>query len=49
VLEALRSEHPDKFDALCSVPVPFRIFSDEYECKSDAWNPTMSRDVHGST
>ena len=32
LLNELRSDHPDKFDVLCAVPVPFRIFSDEFEC-----------------
>ncbi|MCY4574275.1 MAG: TauD/TfdA family dioxygenase [Gemmatimonadetes bacterium] len=32
LLNELRRDHPDKFDALCAVPVPFRIFSDEFEC-----------------
>ncbi|WP_420449813.1 TauD/TfdA family dioxygenase [Candidatus Palauibacter sp.] len=45
VLEALRSEHPDKFDVLCAVPVPFRIFSDEYECY--AANPMVDLDSDG--
>ncbi len=34
LLSGLRADHPDKFDVLCSVPVPFRIFSAEYECYS---------------
>ena len=45
LLEALRREHPDKFDALCSVRVPFRIFSDEYECY--AANPMVDLDTDG--
>ena len=32
LLNELREDHPDKFDALCSMPVPFRIFSAECEC-----------------
>ena len=32
LLSELRRDHPDKFDVLCAVPVPFRIFSEEYEC-----------------
>ena len=32
LLNELRSDHPGKFDVLCAVPVPFRIFSEEYEC-----------------
>ena len=32
LLYELRSDHPGKFDVLCAVPVPFRIFSEEFEC-----------------
>ena len=32
LLNALRGDHPGKFDLLCALPVPFRIFSAEYEC-----------------
>ena len=32
LLKELRSDHPGKFDVLCAVPVPFRIFSEEHEC-----------------
>jgi len=32
LLNELRGDHPEKFEVLCSVPVPFRIFSAEYEC-----------------
>ena len=32
LLNELRSDHPDKFDVLSAVPVPFRIFSAEHEC-----------------
>ena len=32
LLGALRADHPDKFETLSRVPVPFRIFSAEYEC-----------------
>ena len=32
LLSELRRDHPDEFDMLCKVPVPFRIFSAEYEC-----------------
>ncbi len=45
LLEALRREHPGKFDVLCSVRVPFRIFSDEYECY--AANPMVDLDSDG--
>ena len=45
LLNELRSDHPDKFDVLCSVPVPFRIFSDEYECH--AVNPMIELDSRG--
>ena len=32
LLSELRADHPDMFDVLCAVPVPFRIFSEEHEC-----------------
>ncbi|MDE2875720.1 MAG: TauD/TfdA family dioxygenase [Gemmatimonadota bacterium] len=32
LLNRLRDDHPGKFDMLCTVPVPFRIFSKECEC-----------------
>ena len=31
VLDGLRRDHPEKFDALCTVPVPFRLFSEREE------------------
>ena len=45
LLSELRGDHPDKFEALCSVPVPFRIFSAEYECY--AVNPIVELDKDG--
>ena len=45
LLKELRSEHPDKFDVLCKVPVPYRIFSEEYECY--AANPMVELDSGG--
>ena len=45
LLNELRSDHPDKFDVLCAVPVPSRIFSDEYECY--AANPMVALDSDG--
>ena len=45
VLNELRGDHPDKFDVLCAVPVPFRIFSEEYECY--AVNPMVELDSDG--
>jgi gamma-butyrobetaine dioxygenase len=42
VLNELRNDHPDKFDVLCAVPVPFRLFSEEYE--SYAANPLVELD-----
>ena len=45
LLNELRSDHPDKFDVLCEVPVPSRIFSDEYECY--ATNPMVALDSDG--
>ena len=45
LLNELRSDHPDKFDVLCEVPVPSRIFSDEYECY--AVNPMVALDSDG--
>ena len=41
----LRADHPHKFDVLCAVPVPFRIFSDEYVCY--AANPVVELDSDG--
>lgn len=31
VLADLRAEHPDMFEALCTMPVPFRQFDDQHE------------------
>ncbi len=45
LLEKLRSDHPGMFDLLCAVPVPFRIFSEEYECY--AVNPMVELDSDG--
>ncbi|MDE0246675.1 MAG: TauD/TfdA family dioxygenase [Gammaproteobacteria bacterium] len=45
VLNELRSDHPEKFDVLCSVPVPFRIFSEEHECYAS--NPIVGLDTSG--
>ena len=46
LLDQLRSDHPDMFDVLCAVPVPFRIFSEEYECY--AVNPMVELDSDGN-
>lgn len=45
VLHALRDEHPDYFDALCSMPVPFREFDDDTETYAVA--PVVCCDVDG--
>ena len=45
LLTELRNDHPDKFDALCRVPVPFRIFSAEHECY--AVKPMIELDIEG--
>ncbi len=45
VLNELRNDHPGKFDVLCAVPVPFRLFSEEYECY--AANPMVELDSGG--
>ena len=45
VLYELRKDHPDKFDVLCEVPVPFRLFSEEYE--SCTANPMVEVDSDG--
>ncbi len=45
LLNELRADHPDKFDMLCRVPVPFRIFSEEHECY--AVNPMVEVGRHG--
>ncbi len=45
LLSELRADHPDKFEVLCAVPVPFRIFSDEFECY--AVEPMVGLDSEG--
>ena len=45
LLNELRRDHPGKFDVLCAVPVPFRLFSEEYECY--AANPVVELDSGG--
>ena len=45
LLTELRNDHPDKFDALWRVPVPFRIFSAEHECY--AVKPMIELDIEG--
>ena len=45
VVDGLRRDHPDKFDALCAVPVPFRLFSEDGE--SYAVNPVVEMDARG--
>ncbi|MXW18616.1 MAG: DUF971 domain-containing protein [Gemmatimonadetes bacterium] len=45
LLHRLRSEHPEMFDVLCRVPVPSRIFSEEYECQAS--NPMVEVDSGG--
>ena len=45
VLNELRNDHPEKFDVLCAVPVPFRVVSEEYE--SYAANPMVELDSDG--
>ena len=44
-LNELRNDHPGKFEVLCAVPVPFRLFSEEYECY--AANPIVELDSGG--
>jgi gamma-butyrobetaine dioxygenase len=46
VVDGLRRDHPEKFDALCAVPVPFRLFSDDEE--SYAANPVVELDAGGN-
>ena len=46
VLDGLRREHPDKFEALRAVPVPFRLASEDTE--SYAVNPVVDLDCHGN-
>ena len=45
LLDELRRGHPAKFDVLCRVPVPSRIFSEAYECY--AANPMVALDTEG--
>jgi gamma-butyrobetaine dioxygenase len=45
VLDQLRRERPGMFDLLCSVPVPFRLFSKDDE--SYAVNPVVDLDARG--
>ena len=45
LLRKLRSDHPDAFDVLCAVPVPFRIFSEDHECYAS--NPIVGLDSEG--
>ena len=45
LLRELRADDPGAFEALCAVPVPFRIFSDEYEVH--AANPMVELDGAG--
>ncbi|MDE2652334.1 MAG: TauD/TfdA family dioxygenase [Gemmatimonadota bacterium] len=45
LLNELRRDHPGKFDVLCAVPVPFRIFSEEHECY--AVKPMVGLDSDG--
>ena len=45
LLNELRGDHPDMFDVLCQVPVPFRIFSEEHEVY--AANPMVELDSTG--
>ena len=42
VLDRLRSDHPEKFAALCAVPVPFRLFGEQDE--SYSVNPMVELD-----
>ncbi len=46
VVDGMRRDHPGKFDALCAVPVPFRLFSDDEE--SYAVNPVVDLDAGGN-
>ena len=46
VLDQLRRERPGMFDLLCSVPVPFRLFSDHEETSSV--NPMVELDSDGN-
>ena len=46
VLDELRREHPDRFDVLCTVPVPFRLASEHDE--SFAVSPMVEVDSAGN-
>ena len=46
VVDGLRRDHPEKFDALCAVPVPFRLFGEDDE--SYAVNPVVQLDAAGN-
>ena len=46
VVDGLRRDHPEKFEALCAVPVPFRVFSEDDE--SYAINPVVDLDACGN-
>ena len=46
LLDGLRREHPDKFDVLCAVRVPFRLSSADDE--SYAVNPMVELDAEGN-
>jgi len=46
VVEKLRADHPEYFDVLCRVPVPFRMFSEEAE--TYAVQPMLRCDNHGN-
>ena len=46
MLAGLRRDHPDKFDVLRSVRVPFRLCSDQDE--SYAVNPMVELDAEGN-
>ena len=46
VLDGLRRDCPDRFDVLCTVPVPFRLASERNE--SYAVNPMVELDSDGS-
>ena len=45
LLDGLRRDHPEMFDVLSQVPVPFRIFSERYEVY--AANPMVELDSTG--
>lgn len=45
VLKSLRDDHPDYFEALCNMPVPFREFSDD--CETFAVAPIVRLDSEG--